>query len=121
MARRPERCLMGAGTQMKLIALTWCSGVERATGIEPAWPAWKAGALPLSYARKAARRLTLAYRLAHRTAVCGDGGEAPRISVGRVSCGVHGGMWRSLVSAPALGAGGREFESRHPDHEHPGQ
>ena len=24
---------------------------ERATGIEPAWPAWKAGALPLSYAR----------------------------------------------------------------------
>ena len=25
--------------------------VERATGIEPAWPAWKAGALPLSYAR----------------------------------------------------------------------
>jgi hypothetical protein len=26
-------------------------GVERATGIEPAWPAWKAGALPLSYAR----------------------------------------------------------------------
>ncbi len=27
---------------------------------------------------------------------------------------VHG-MWRSLVSAPALGAGGRGFESRHPD------
>ena len=27
--------------------------VERATGIEPAWPAWKAGALPLSYARMA--------------------------------------------------------------------
>jgi hypothetical protein len=25
------------------------------------------------------------------------------------------GMWRSLVSAPALGAGGRGFESRHPD------
>src|SRR5258706_8695565 len=24
-------------------------------------------------------------------------------------------MWRSLVSAPALGAGGRGFESRHPD------
>ena len=24
---------------------------ERATGIEPAWPAWKAGTLPLSYAR----------------------------------------------------------------------
>ncbi len=27
--------------------------VERVTGIEPAWPAWKAGALPLSYTRKA--------------------------------------------------------------------
>lgn len=26
---------------------------KRATGIEPAWPAWKAGTLPLSYARKA--------------------------------------------------------------------
>src|SRR5207248_1885756 len=25
-------------------------------------------------------------------------------------------MWRSLVSAPALGAGGRRFESGHPDH-----
>jgi hypothetical protein len=24
---------------------------ERAAGIEPAWPAWKAGTLPLSYAR----------------------------------------------------------------------
>ena len=30
-------------------AATW--GVERVTGIEPAWPAWKAGALPLSYTR----------------------------------------------------------------------
>jgi hypothetical protein len=26
---------------------------KRATGIEPAWPAWKAGTLPLSYARAA--------------------------------------------------------------------
>ena len=26
--------------------------MERVTGIEPAWPAWKAGALPLSYTRK---------------------------------------------------------------------
>jgi hypothetical protein len=26
--------------------------LERVTGIEPAWPAWKAGALPLSYTRK---------------------------------------------------------------------
>ena len=28
--------------------------VERVTGIEPAWPAWKAGALPLSYTRRMA-------------------------------------------------------------------
>ncbi len=27
------------------------SALERVTGIEPAWPAWKAGALPLSYTR----------------------------------------------------------------------
>jgi hypothetical protein len=27
------------------------NGKKRATGIEPAWPAWKAGTLPLSYAR----------------------------------------------------------------------
>ena len=26
--------------------------LERVTGIEPAWPAWKAGTLPLSYTRK---------------------------------------------------------------------
>ncbi len=28
--------------------------LERATGIEPAYPAWEAGALPLSYAREPA-------------------------------------------------------------------
>ncbi len=32
--------------------LTCVFDVERVTGIEPAWPAWKAGALPLSYTRK---------------------------------------------------------------------
>lgn len=26
--------------------------MERKTGIEPAWPEWKSGALPLSYIRK---------------------------------------------------------------------
>ena len=30
--------------------------LERATGIEPAWSAWKADALPLSYARRSSRR-----------------------------------------------------------------
>ncbi len=29
--------------------------MERVTGIEPAWPAWKAGALPLSYTRNFVR------------------------------------------------------------------
>lgn len=33
---------------------------ERATGIEPACPAWEAGALPLSYARDAPRSLMTA-------------------------------------------------------------
>ena len=32
------------------IFLPFCAK-KRATGIEPAWPAWKAGTLPLSYAR----------------------------------------------------------------------
>ena len=32
------------------------------------------------------------------------------------SVGAASGMWRSLVSAPALGAGGRRFESGHPDY-----
>ena len=30
--------------------LSFCD-VERVMGIEPTWPAWKAGALPLSYTR----------------------------------------------------------------------
>src|SRR5215468_7789859 len=29
----------------------WLIGLERVMGIEPTWPAWKAGALPLSYTR----------------------------------------------------------------------
>src|SRR3954469_21319845 len=36
--------------------------VERVTGIEPAWPAWKAGALPLSYTREAAEGSSGAFR-----------------------------------------------------------
>src|SRR3979490_872671 len=32
---------------------------KRATGIEPAWPAWKAGTLPLSYARERSFRKTM--------------------------------------------------------------
>ena len=48
----------------------------------------------------------------------GPGSPATVLSwefTGRVSYRRFSGMWRSLVSAPALGAGGRGFESRHPD------
>ena len=38
-------------TQTFKTQLTHDVSGERATGIEPAWPAWKAGTLPLSYAR----------------------------------------------------------------------
>lgn len=38
-------------TLMKLLA-TPLTVFERVTGIEPASPAWKAGALPLSYTRR---------------------------------------------------------------------
>src|SRR5437879_10622124 len=31
--------------------IQWNYEVERVMGIEPTWPAWKAGALPLSYTR----------------------------------------------------------------------
>jgi hypothetical protein len=55
----------------------------------------------LSYAR-AAEPPPVAYPV--RAAGTGDAVS----SAGR-------GMWRSLVSAPALGAGGRGFKSRHPD------
>jgi hypothetical protein len=40
--------------------------VERATGIEPAWPAWKAGTLPLSYARVWSGKVPLARVTAKR-------------------------------------------------------
>ena len=33
--------------------------MERVMGIEPTWPAWKAGALPLSYTRHAGNNTNL--------------------------------------------------------------
>ena len=33
--------------------------MERVKGIEPLWPAWKAGALPLSYTRCHGKKLAL--------------------------------------------------------------
>jgi len=39
--------------------------MERVTGIEPAWPAWKAGALPLSYTREPNLFEWAGFRLSH--------------------------------------------------------
>ncbi len=83
---RPGRPEQGCGTGARR---------ERVTGIEPAWPAWKAGALPLSYTREVLP--------GHST---GSPGR-PRLPPPR---GVA-----QLGSAPALGAGGRRFKSCHPD------
>src|ERR1700675_4036530 len=58
----------------------------------------------------------VAYRAYPVGRVSGSGPCPPADRPGRVGYGRLSGMWRSLVSAPALGAGGREFESRHPDH-----
>src|SRR5690606_41070069 len=68
--------------------------VERATGIEPAPPAWKAGALPLSYARNPrftdrVRRQFSGYRYA-----------------GRARPGGWGGVWRSMAAYPLRGRTG---------------
>ncbi len=45
----PGLSQLAFGTQCALSS--WGFTVERVTGIEPAWPAWKAGTLPLSYTR----------------------------------------------------------------------
>ena len=39
------------GLNTAITTLARAFGVERVTRIELAWPAWKAGALPLSYTR----------------------------------------------------------------------
>ena len=71
-------------------------GAERATGIEPAWPAWKAGALPLSYARMPRR--SGGGPSVPASVVVGHERWSRRHSGGRVRCaGVP-------VSAPGCGA-----------------
>ena len=103
--------------------------LERVTGIEPAWPAWKAGALPLSYTRRMERRHRIVRRRPSPTPAppapqhdsqgpqrpqsgrSSWSGPAPPTLV-RLTC-----AGRSVVaSAPALGAGDREFDSPRPDH-----
>src|SRR5664280_1765962 len=93
----------GSDESIRPTALTSRALAERVTGIEPAWPAWKAGALPLSYTR-----IDHAGRMG-----TGERGRLARLPM-TVLAGFAG---RSVVaSAPALGAGDREFESPRPDH-----
>src|SRR6202034_4115750 len=53
----------------------------------------------------------VAYRAYPVRRISGSGPCPPADRPGQVGYGRLSGMWRSLVSAPALGAGGREFES----------
>ena len=50
--------------------------MERVTGIEPAWPAWKAGALPLSYTRIFMRAVNLLSTTLPRTGAGPEFGSA---------------------------------------------
>lgn len=45
------RLLFRVLPEKSLFPMQVTEGVERVAGIEPAWPAWKAGTLPLSYTR----------------------------------------------------------------------
>gem|GEM_PF-5900631 len=86
--------------------------VERATGIEPAWPVWKTGALPLSYARSGSVAPTCGRNLSkragsrRRSAAGPSQGSAaaavpPPVHLRwpAASRRVHG-VWRSLVARP---------------------
>ena len=45
----PTYCLEGS---CSILLSYWRISMERVTGIGPAYPAWKAGVLPLNYTRK---------------------------------------------------------------------
>jgi hypothetical protein len=51
LARRVTEARCSITSAVKICSLTRLDTVERVTRIELAWPAWKAGALPLSYTR----------------------------------------------------------------------
>ena len=57
MAHGRMRVPCSTATGRKISPVTRPFAMERVTGIEPAWPAWKAGALPLSYTRRFRRRV----------------------------------------------------------------
>ena len=41
----------------------WRISMERVTGIGPAYPAWKAGVLPLNYTRKSGNPMGFSYKI----------------------------------------------------------
>ena len=110
---------------------------ERATGIEPAQSVWKTETLPLSYAReplsqqqvqlnqrrRRVDQMQFAAPVAEPDQRATDGAARPteasrpysRAPV-HLKLGPHRGV-AQLGSALALGARGRGFESRHPDHQ----
>ena len=51
MGTRPERTDTTKAQGGGITPLTWAFGVERMTGIEPAYSAWEADVLPLNYIR----------------------------------------------------------------------
>ncbi len=78
--------------------------VERVTGIEPAWPAWKAGALPLRYTREQLVQSSQTLRL-QCCAIVGEIVDANRLPVGAPtswpttcpSSGLRKQVWLSLL------------------------
>ena len=66
----PTYCLEGSCS----IQLSyWRISMERVTGIGPAYPAWKAGVLPLNYTRKSLSIAVSAREFYHRTDLLSTG------------------------------------------------
>ena len=102
----PGTARAGEGNRTLMTSLEgWGSTIELRPRAAPAQPV----RAPASTSSR------VAYRAYPVRRISGSGPCPPADRPGQVGYGRLSGMWRSLVSAPALGAGGREFESRHPD------
>ena len=71
-----------------------CKSLERETGIEPASPAWKAGALPLSYSRE--RSLALHAQIGLGGTILPRSGKQFRVHVFFVGARGNRHHWRCL-------------------------
>src|ERR1019366_2061027 len=60
---RTQPGILNTTQRITIMPLTWVETMERAKGIEPSCPAWKAGALPLSYARAPGRSPWMGHRV----------------------------------------------------------